>query len=115
MRAFSFFALGVLFALGLAISGMTQPLKVLGFLDVFGQWDPTLMFVMTGAVAVSFLGYRLVRGWSRPLLATAFDIPTGVTSTCDSSPAQRSSASVGDSRASALDRRSSRSPVSHAM
>ena len=75
MRAMSFFALGLIFALGLAISGMTQPLKVLGFLDVFGAWDATLAFVMGGAVAVSFAAYRLVRRWPRPLLATAFDIP----------------------------------------
>jgi uncharacterized membrane protein YedE/YeeE len=76
MKAMSFFALGALFAFGLAISGMTQPAIVLGFLDIFGHWNPALMFVMGGAVVVSYLGYWLVRGRPRPLLATAFDIPT---------------------------------------
>lgn len=76
MRAISFFALGVLFAVGLSISGMTQPAKVLAFLDIFGAWDPALMFVMGGAVAVNFIGYRLAIGRPHPLLATRFDVPT---------------------------------------
>ena len=76
MRILSFLLLGVLFAVGLGISGMTQPSKVLGFLDIFGAWDPALMFVMGGAVAVNFVGYRLAVGRPHPLLATRFDIPT---------------------------------------
>lgn len=76
MKALSFFLVGALFALGLGISGMTQPSKVLGFLDVFGAWDPALMFVMGGAVAVNFIGYRLAVGRPHPLLAARFDIPT---------------------------------------
>ena len=48
MRTLSFFLLGALFAVGLGISGMTQPLKVLGFLDISGTWDPALLFVMGG-------------------------------------------------------------------
>lgn len=76
MKVLSFFALGVLFAVGLGISGMTQPHKVLGFLDIFGAWDPALLFVMGGAVMVNFVGYRLAIGRPHPLLATGFDIPT---------------------------------------
>lgn len=76
MKAFSFFALGLVFALGLGISGMTQPLKVLGFLDVAGTWDPALMFVMVGAIAVTFTGYRLVLKRPSPLLGARFEIPT---------------------------------------
>ena len=76
MRALSFFLLGVLFAVGLCISGMTQPGKVLAFLDVFGVWDPALMCVMGGAVAVNFVGYRLAMGQPHPLLAARFDVPT---------------------------------------
>ena len=76
MRLVSFFALGALFAIGLGISGMTQPLKVLGFLDVFGAWDPALLFVMGGAVAVTFSGYRFVLGRARPLLGASFDLPS---------------------------------------
>lgn len=53
---------GVLFGVGLAISGMTDPLKVVAFLDIFGFWDPTLLFVMGGALATFTLGYRLMRG-----------------------------------------------------
>lgn len=68
--------LGVLFAMGLGISGMTQPAKVLGFLDVFGAWDPALMFVMGGAVVVNFFGFRLATGRPHPLLAARFDLPT---------------------------------------
>lgn len=64
---------GLIFGFGLAISGMTQPTKVLGFLDVLGiasgTWDPTLAFVMIGALAVAAPGYVLARRRERPLLA----------------------------------------------
>lgn len=66
---------GLLFGSGLVLSGMTQPRKVLGFLDVFGDWDPSLMFVMIGAVGVHALAYRLARRRARPLLALRFSIP----------------------------------------
>jgi len=67
---------GLLFALGLALGGMTQPAKVLGFLDVAGAWDPSLAFVMAGAVAVHALGYRLVARRRSPLFAASFALPT---------------------------------------
>lgn len=51
----------MLFGAGLAISGMTDPQRVIAFLDVFGAWDPTLMFVMGGALAVFITGYRLLK------------------------------------------------------
>lgn len=76
MRLFSFFALGTLFAIGLGVSGMTQPGKVIGFLDVAGQWDPALAFVMGGAVVVTFIGYRWVLGRPAPLLSPSFQVPT---------------------------------------
>lgn len=66
---------GLLFALGLGISGMTQPAKVVGFLDFFGKWDPSLAFVMMGAIAVYAIGYRLVVKRPRPLAHEAFHIP----------------------------------------
>ncbi len=69
-------AAGALFALGLGISGMTQPAKVLGFLDVTGRWDPTLAFVMVGALAVHFVLYRLIRKRRAPLFDSRFDVPT---------------------------------------
>jgi hypothetical protein len=71
---------GLTFGFGLAISGMTQPTKVLGFLDVLGlasgTWDPTLAFVMIGALAVAAPGYLLARRRERPLLAKVAAWPT---------------------------------------
>jgi len=67
---------GLLFALGLALSGMTQPARVLGFLDVTGAWDPSLAFVMLGAVAIYAPAQRLItRRRVRPLHASAFALP----------------------------------------
>lgn len=68
-------ALGLLFGVGLVVSGMSDPAKVLNFLDLFGTWDPSLAFVMGGAVLVAFVGYRIVLGRPRPLLAAGFSVP----------------------------------------
>jgi uncharacterized protein len=68
--------IGLLFGVGLVVSGMSDPAKVLNFLDVFGTWDPSLAFVMGGAVIVAFVGYRLVLKRDRPLLAERFHLPT---------------------------------------
>jgi uncharacterized protein len=67
---------GFIFAIGLGISGMTQPQKVVGFLDLFGSWDPTLMFVMIGAIAVHFITYRIARHRKSPFLSTQWHVPT---------------------------------------
>lgn len=67
---------GLLFGLGLGISGMTDPARVLGFLDLAGAWDPTLMFVLGGAVVTNFIGYRLVLRRPHPFYAEAFQLPT---------------------------------------
>jgi uncharacterized membrane protein YedE/YeeE len=73
-------ASGLIFGFGLALSGMTQPAKVLGFLDVLGiasrTWDPTLAFVMIGALVVAAPGYALVRRRPKPVLAPASLWPT---------------------------------------
>lgn len=66
---------GLLFGLGLAISGMMDPARVLGFLDVAGQWDPSLAFVLGGAVGVSAIGYVAASWMGRPVLVPRFDIP----------------------------------------
>lgn len=71
----SFFS-GLIFALGLGISGMTQPSRVTGFLDLFGAWEPALAFVMLGAIVVYAIGYRLILKRKAPLLAGHFHIPT---------------------------------------
>jgi uncharacterized membrane protein YedE/YeeE len=70
------FATGVLFAVGLGISGMTEPAKVVGFLDFTGAWDPSLAFVMLGAVGVHLFLFRLITGRAAPLFAPRFAIPT---------------------------------------
>ena len=67
---------GALFGLGLSISGMLDPHRVRGFLDVSGAWDPSLIFVLAGGVIVATLGYRLSRLLPRPLLDRRFDLPT---------------------------------------
>jgi len=76
-------ASGFIFGLGLLISGMTQPSKVLGFLDIFGvrtgNWDPSLAVVMAAALAVSGIGYWLAQQRPQPVLAPKFDIPTKTT------------------------------------
>lgn len=69
------FVVGIIFALGLGISGMTQPQKVVGFLDVFGNWDPSLMFVMIGAISVHFVAYRIIRKRNSPMLSPTWDVP----------------------------------------
>lgn len=66
---------GFIFALGLGLSGMTQPQKVIGFLDLFGQWDPSLMFVMVGAIAVHMVSYRIIRKRKSPLLSMRWHVP----------------------------------------
>ena len=67
---------GIIFGVGLCISGMVNPQKVVGFLDFFGRWDPSLVFVMLGAVSVYAIGYRLVIKSPGPVCADAFSIPT---------------------------------------
>ncbi|CAA2136639.1 DUF6691 family protein [Methylobacterium bullatum] len=66
---------GLLFGFGLALSGMMDPERVLGFLDIAGAWDPSLAFVLGGAVGVSALSYLLVRRMRKPVLAQRFEIP----------------------------------------
>ncbi len=67
---------GLVFGLGLSLSGMTEPLRVLGFLDLAGAWDPTLAFVMGGALMVTVPGFWLARRRGRPILEEVFSWPT---------------------------------------
>ena len=66
---------GALFGAGLTIGGMTDPARVRGFLDPFGSWDPTLAFVMGGALIVMAVAWRLRERMSRPLLGERFSLP----------------------------------------
>jgi uncharacterized membrane protein YedE/YeeE len=79
MRILVQFLIGLLFGIGLVIAGMSNPAKVLNFLDIAaiakGTWDPSLAFVMGGGVIVAFIGYRLVWKRSAPLFDTQFHIP----------------------------------------
>ena len=71
------FIAGLMFALGLVLSGMTQPAKVIGFLDITGKWDPSLAFVMGGALLVTLVGFTLTpREGKRPWFAEKFELPT---------------------------------------
>ena len=76
MPVLSALVAGLIFGLGLIISGMANPAKVLNFLDVFGTWDPSLAFVMGGAIAVTLPGYRVLHGRSQPMFAEKFSWPT---------------------------------------
>lgn len=70
------FLTGLVFAVGLAIAGMTQPGKVVAFLDFFGDWDPSLAFVMGGAILVYLPAYRIITRRKTPLFSTRFLVPT---------------------------------------
>ena len=74
MRVIASLVSGLVFGAGLLISGMVQPTKVLGFLDIFGAWDPSLAVVMAAALAVSVPGFMLANGRTRPLLPAKHDI-----------------------------------------
>ena len=66
---------GILFGLGLAVSEMVNPVRVIGFLDVLGTWDPTLIFVMGGALLVAVPGFQFARLLHKPFLAIKFHVP----------------------------------------
>ena len=74
------FVAGLTFAIGLGVSGMTQPAKVIAFLDVAGAWDPTLALVMCGAIAVHLVFARRIQSAAAPRLASGFSLPltTGI-------------------------------------
>jgi uncharacterized membrane protein YedE/YeeE len=67
---------GLTFGFGLALSGMLDPMRIQGFLDIFGDWDPSLMFVLGGAVSVAFVGVRIMRRMQRPAFDSSFQLPT---------------------------------------
>jgi len=75
-NSLSALVVGFIFAIGLGLSGMTQPQKVIGFLDLFGSWDPSLIFVMVGAIIVHFVTYKIIRKRASPLLSSHWHVPT---------------------------------------
>ena len=76
MRVFSALMVGLVFGLGLIVSGMANPAKVLGFLDLFGRWDPSLAFVMAGAIAVAAPAFAFVGQRRASRLGGALKLPT---------------------------------------
>lgn len=75
MAYFMAFASGLVFGVGLILAGMANPAKVLGFLDLFGTWDPSLAFVMGGAIAVGFAAFAVAGRMGRTLLGLDLAIP----------------------------------------
>lgn len=75
MRLFSALLIGLIFGTGIAVSGMINPAKVLNFFDLAGTWDPSLAFVMAGALTVAIPGYRLVLARRAPRFEPKFQLP----------------------------------------
>ena len=75
MRNLLALVVGIVFGLGLCLSGMSEPTKVTGFLDVAGLWDPSLAFVMAGAIGVAFPAFRLARGGRRDATGELIALP----------------------------------------
>lgn len=74
-RILSAMATGLVFGVGIVVSGMANPVKVLNFFDVFGTWDPSLALVMASALVVTFLGYKVVLQRPTPVLERTFHLP----------------------------------------
>lgn len=77
MRLIIIYLIGVVFGTGIAISGMANPAKVLNFFDVAGTWDPSLLFVMGGAMITAMVGYKVVFGRGKPIFDAQFFLPSG--------------------------------------
>ncbi|OZI19279.1 hypothetical protein CAL26_16700 [Bordetella genomosp. 9] len=76
MLNFNALLAGLIFGVGLIVSGMSDPAKVLGFLDIAGNWDPSLAFVMAGAIAIGSIGFAIARRRKRSLLGAPMSLPT---------------------------------------
>ncbi len=77
MHIFAALLSGLVFGLGLILSGMANPAKVLGFLDITGHWDPSLAFVMGGAVGVGLVAFAMARKRTRSILGAEMRLPSG--------------------------------------
>ncbi len=75
MKQFLSLIAGLIFGIGLTVSGMTDPSRVRGFLDLFGNWDPTLAFVMGGALLVMAIAWILQKRMAKPIVAEEFHLP----------------------------------------
>jgi len=79
MRLLSTYLIGLIFGVGISISGMANPAKVLNFFDIAGTWDPSLIFVMGGALVTTFIGYKIAFGRSAPVFEGGFSVPSNRT------------------------------------
>ncbi|WP_292286506.1 DUF6691 family protein [Marivita sp.] len=79
MKLIAIYLIGVIFGVGISISGMANPAKVINFFDIAGIWDPSLIFVMGGALVTTFIGYKLVFGRAAPVFEDSFNVPTSRT------------------------------------
>ena len=79
MRILAAYLIGLIFGIGISIGGMANPAKVLNFFDVAGTWDPSLIFVMGGALITTFIGFKLVFGRSAPIMEDSFQVPANRT------------------------------------
>lgn len=79
MKMVATYLIGLVFGVGISISGMSNPAKVLNFFDIAGTWDPSLIFVMGGALVTTFIGYRLVLGRTAPVFEGSFRLPASRT------------------------------------
>jgi len=75
MKYASCFILGLVFSVGLSISGMVNPNKIIGFLDIFGQWDPSLIFVMGGAALLNLILFKFILKRQNPIFESKFNFP----------------------------------------
>ncbi len=75
MKLLVSYLVGLIFGLGISLSGMANPAKVINFFDIAGAWDPSLAFVMGGAVLVTFIGYRWAFKRARPIMGETFQLP----------------------------------------
>ncbi|MEO4041855.1 DUF6691 family protein [Hoeflea sp. CAU 1731] len=75
MKLIATYLIGVVFGVGISISGMANPAKVLNFFDIAGHWDPSLILVMGGALVTTFVGYKMVFGRNAPIFETHFYLP----------------------------------------
>ena len=76
MKLIATYLIGLVFGVSISISGMANPAKVLNFFDIAGTWDPSLIFVMGGALITTFIGYKLVFGRAAPIFDAKFSLPT---------------------------------------
>lgn len=79
MKLIVIYLIGVIFGVGISISGMANPAKVLNFFDLAGTWDPSLILVMGGALVTTFIGYKMVFGRGVPVFESSYSVPTSRT------------------------------------